>query len=367
MANIKYHYALNEKGRVTDIKSVYRETRHDHTYTCPGCGAEMVPRLGEVRLWHFAHAAGTISCGKETYLHKLGKMLLKQKFDDSSEFKVGFYRKTFCNRATQCPFYRQEECHREILTVFDLKRFYDTCEMERPVGDFIADLLLTNSTGRYREPVLIEIQNKHKVDAPKRNSGYRIIEVRIREEEDITYLVNNPIIESLESRHDHFKDTDTIGFGKFYGFKREAGEPQQLDCRNIYRFYLFRSGSAFVTNMDEPRPCSSVGIKDNPKAILELDIDSDYLGSPSIYDYGYAKAMELGFTVKSCVLCKYRKDGFESFYGNSPNFCCLHKKYGTPEYPDNKEAVDCQYYRINHDALNEIKAKLPQIPILQAK
>jgi hypothetical protein len=43
-------------------------------HTCPGCGARVVLRAGEVRVRHFAHGPG--SCSAETALHAAAKRLL---------------------------------------------------------------------------------------------------------------------------------------------------------------------------------------------------------------------------------------------------------------------------------------------------
>ena len=71
--------------------------------------------------------------------------------------------------------------------------------------------------------------------------------------------------------------------------------------------------------------------------------------------------MNLGYEVRTCQLCKFRKNGFDSPYGTSANFCCLYKKYGTPQNPKSSDAMTCQYYRINNDLLTEIKQGMEQI------
>ena len=55
MAEVKYHFALDEHNRTIDIKQAYIERNEGHSFRCIGCGAEMIARLGVVRNWHFAH------------------------------------------------------------------------------------------------------------------------------------------------------------------------------------------------------------------------------------------------------------------------------------------------------------------------
>lgn len=136
--------------------------------------------------------------------------------------------------------------------------------------------------------------------------------------------------------------------------------------RGIPKFYLFRSGSAYVSNMDEYPSCREVTKKDNPKAILELGIDAFYLGTPTPYELGFAKAVELGYDVKNCSLCKYRRNAFDS-YMQVPNLCCLYKKYGAPQYPKGPEAMNCSYYRPNHENDEQLRVALESTPIIVCK
>lgn len=355
MAGVKYNYALDEQGRFVSIKQAYLERNEGHTYHCIGCGANMIPRLGEVRDWHFAHRGDEIPCGTETYLHMVAKHLIKEKFEKGEPFIVGYYRDVKCSDIGTCPFAKDEECHTHKLETFDLKAFYDTCEEEKPVGDYIADLLLTNSSKPDREPVLIEIQVSHKSTPQKIDSGLRIIEIRIRTEEDIAKLLSAPIVENPDAKFGQVRDVETIGFAKFHGFKKESSVPEPLALRSIQRFYLFRSDNAFVR---EYKSCRNVGTKDDDRAIFEASIDSFYLGSPSPYEFGYFAARQNGIDVKTCQFCKYHRSGYDS-----PIFCCLHKKYGTPEEPKPQYAQKCGYYREKTKLLEVIRKSMPVIVV----
>ena len=329
MAGVKYNYALDEQGRLLSIKQAYLERNEGHTYHCIGCGAGMIARLGEVRDWHFAHRGDEIHCGTETYLHMVAKRLIKEKFEKNEPFQVGYYRDVKCSDMATCPFAKDEECHTYKLETFDLKEFYDTCEEEKTVGDYIADLLLTNSSKPDREPVLIEIQVSHKSTPQKRASGLRITEIRIKTEEDIDSLLSAPIVENPDAKFGQVRDVETIGFAKFHGFKKKSSVPEPLELRSIQRFYLFRSGKAFVTNMDEFKSCRSVTKKDNDKAIFEASIDSFYLGSPSPYEFGYAAARRNGIDVKTCQFCKYHRSGLKSALESIPSFAAFTRSMGS--------------------------------------
>ncbi len=363
MTTVKYHYALDENNRLVSIKQAYLERNEGHTYHCLGCGSSMIARLGEVRSWHFAHRGDEDHCGTETYLHQLAKRRIKEKFQKESSFMVGYYRGVKCSDMGTCPFAKEEECRIDKLEEFDLKTYYDTCQEEQPVGDYIADLLLTNSSKPDREPVLIEIQVSHKSTPQKKNSGLHIIEIRLRTEDDIDTLLSSPIVENPEAVYGPVRDVDTIGFAKFHGFKKKSSNPEPLELRSIQRFYLFRSGKAFVTNMDQFKSCRMARIKDNNKAIFEASIDCFYLNSPSPYEYGYVAARQNGINVKTCQFCKYHRSGYDRPLGMSPIFCCLHKKYGTPEEPEPQYAKDCGYYREDKSLLDEIVSSMPPIVV----
>ena len=113
--------------------------------------------------------------------------------------------------------------------------------------------------------------------------------------------------------------------------------------------------------MDEFKSCRDVWTKDNDKAIFEASIDCFYLGEISPYEYGYAAARQNGIDVKTCQFCKYHRSGYEVGFGMDPIFCCLYKKYGTPENPEPQYAKDCSYYREDKKLLDDINAFLPPI------
>lgn len=364
MAKIKYHYALDEHNRLVSIEQANLEREESHTYHCIGCGAEMIPRLGEVHSWHFAHRGDDANCGNETYLHKLAKRLIKEKFEKDPSFVVRYFRDVRCSDMKKCPFAKEEECYDCRLEPIDLKQFYDTCEEEKPVKDYIADLLLTNSTMAEREPVLIEIQVSHKSTQEKQDSGLHIIEIRLKSEEDIKKLLSAPYFdETPEAKYGHVRDVKTIGFAKFYGFKRESSSSIQLEKRNIHRFYLYSNGKAYVSNIDDFKSCMSAWKKEKDNTIFEASIDCDYLGAPSPYEFGYVAAMDRGIQVKNCQLCKYHRNGYERLYGSSPIFCCLYKKLGTPEEPEPQYAKECKYYREDKALIEKIRESMPPIVV----
>lgn len=353
-SRIKYHYARNAAGRVIDIANVAENDRQNKYY-CLNCGNEMTPRLGHKNAHHFAHKTTTPNCNPETYLHKLAKLKIKEKFDSGLPFEITILQVSGCLDKCLCPFHKEDECKSKGYKTYDLHKTYDTCLEEQTVGTFRADLLLTSSAKTNTPPILIEIRVTHKCDEAKINYGEKIIEIEINNEEDIARLLHSPIKESERCSFDKEAIQCT-----FHNLKRTVSDTK-LKMRSISKFYLYKSGLAHITYIDDSPSCREVWRKDQPKAVLELGIDTFYLGQLTVYDIGYAKAEKMGF--KNCFCCKYRKDAFDS-YMQVPSICCLYKKYGTPQYPNGSEAMSCQYYKLNHENESLLKEALETTAII---
>ncbi len=151
---------------------------------------------------------------------------------------------------------------------------------------------------------------------------------------------------------------------KFIGFKKDTA-PAYLEMRGIPKFYLFQSGKAYVTNMDDYPSCREVVKSDNSHSILELAIDRFYLDRITPYEIGFAMAEQLGFDIKTCQFCKYWRSGYE--YDFSTNFCCLYKKYGTPRNPEGTESMSCQYYIEDRKKMHDILDAVCATPIIVVK
>ena len=156
------------------MDDVSRDTAKSHRYHCISCGAEMIPKLGNLREHHFAHKAAC-SCNSETYLHKLGKILLKKKWDESPEFYIRYMQRVKCGKYKDCVFYKDNVCEDSMLSEkYDLEEFYDTCDVERSVGEFKPDLYLYHSGFSNRRGVFIEIKVTHESTDKKKNSENKI-------------------------------------------------------------------------------------------------------------------------------------------------------------------------------------------------
>ena len=355
MSQIKYHFAYDENGDIVNIDDVIPEERNNHNYRCIGCDAPMGAKIGQIRAGHFAHKSNVKGgCGIETYLHKLGKRLLKEKFDSERPFDISYYQEVTCDQKVSCLFYREDICKEKQRENFNLKEYYDTCEEEKAIGAVRADLLLTNSKRPNINPILIEIQVTHKSSPSKIDlqKQFHIIELRIQDEENIISFRENPLTES----------PDKVSF---YGFKRQSDKKRPLSRREITRFCLYSNGSAHIPQTEDMVCCLQRTKRLSPHSIIELNFEPPAAFGDNIYELGYVYALREGLQFKTCALCKYRRNSNEmmSFYTEGVHFCCLYKSKGTPRNPESKHANQCEFYRINQDLVNGVEQRLSTMKV----
>lgn len=317
---IKYHNANDViSGRVTGIGDVTAENRASMQFSCLGCGKEMVAVLGKSKEHHFRHKE-VGDCNSETYLHRLGKRVLKNKFDTQPKFLVKYYVQNECQKFEQCKLrerHHWQDCNSVVLKTVNLKEFYDICEEEIYHKGFKADLKLSHSEYPDRNPVFLEVSVSHDCTPEKIDSGIRIIEIKINHENDAYgKVVENKGGLAPESPMVYA----TSYFGgvnqqpppspiKFYNFKRK-------DCcptHNFSKFYLTRNDdgiyrAAWKTQTDTCQ-CTDFGHEEN--ACFEVTISEDKIPKKQygrLYLLGLALAHKRGLGVKSCTLCiNYRR------------------------------------------------------------
>ncbi len=96
------HYANDESGRRVYVGNIKREERHQTKYYCIACGEEMIPVLGEVYEKHFRHKQENPNCSQESYIHKIGKQKLKERFYQQESFNITFIAEVACDNAGVC-------------------------------------------------------------------------------------------------------------------------------------------------------------------------------------------------------------------------------------------------------------------------
>jgi len=361
MAEILYKYCKDENDELICIDDINKENRHDHKYKCLCCGREMIAKLsgGGIRSKrsHFAHEAN-MSCNSETYLHKLAKIKISLHFNFSERFPIIFKRDISCKEQSRCPFYDEYSCKKEALKIIsDLKfwkgrEIYNTCEEEKPCGDFKPDLLLTNPDKEY-EPVFIEIYKTHESTDKKKESKYRIIETkRIQSEDDIDDIIKRGFIEGENCKTFNFQ-------------LRDLPEVRGTDVP-ITRFVLFKNGAAKVYSaMGYSLFCDNVFKKLHKDSVAELNLKNPSINhfsnlwnveeSLNFFQAGLVYLKRKGYPIRNCNLCDfYRYNDYRDRY-----MCILYKKHGHQVPPTTQiDANKCPDYRENQKLLNFLEEEL---------
>ncbi|MEE3483081.1 MAG: competence protein CoiA family protein [Bacteroidales bacterium] len=345
MAKIRYRTAYDENNNLIDIKDVFKEDRNKHTYHCITCGEPLLPRLGDERARHFYHKKDTV-CDGESYLHKLAKLRLKEKFDNSPHFYISYNAYYICSNE-QCKL-RNDNCKKPIVDYrIDLKEYYDKATIESPIKGFVADVLLTNSKDSKISPVLLEIRVAHACEHEKLNSGLKIIEFHIKQESDVNALINQS--QFVESPYDLKKRII-----KFYSFKREIKEQLKSD---ISRYILNKEkAEGYICTI----PCNMADNQLRPSSILELNVVrvKNHCNRDDLLKYILCWLSKKE-RIRRCKICKF----YYSTEYELHEKCRLDMKYGTPTYPQMEYAELCRffktevYYDENFLSLEKVMAK----------
>lgn len=190
---VQYKIALLDgSDHSVDIESVYDAWQSDlnyrkaHSFTCPCCGAVLLPVLGEIRQRHFRHDSGT-QCDPNYYLHSTAEQVFYEEYqrclNEGIPFTIDVY--SIINCAKQCPTNRdvckKRFVHRRIV----LTDIYKKITPEERVildGRFRRpDLLLESEDGKQ---LWVEIWVSHKTDEKKRQDG-NVLEIKVGSVEDI--------------------------------------------------------------------------------------------------------------------------------------------------------------------------------------
>ena len=321
-----YSYAVDSSGTLIHVDQAVRE----ETYTCPCCGHEMVPHMGARRRWHFAHKADA-NCNYETYLHKVAKARIKDAFLASESFEIRYRPIHLCT--SECPFGYGKRCEERAPKSFDIRKFYDICEEKVRCDGFVADLLLRSSKYPRRDPILIEIFVTHKSTEEKISSDNRIIEVKIRSEEDINKIVKSCILDGAQigscSRYID-KATNVV----FYNFNKKCSleNSKNIVLKNKYVFGITDNGCIKYETLSCHTPVEK---KFPPNYNLVISDE------PINWTWAMLELNKRGVKIYNCMLCKF----YKHTYMSEP-ICILYKRLGRPSRPNIHNAKTCKCYFI---------------------
>jgi hypothetical protein len=326
MAEVLYKYALDENNNLVCINNYDKKQDTGHSYKCPNCEAIMIAKPGNGgKAPHFAHK-NAMECNGETYLHKMAKLVLKNRWEDKTkDFTIKYKQDALCFKKDICPLFEKELCKEETIMSFNLKNAYDECIEEKEKDGFVADLLVTSK--KYRDkPIMIEIRVSHECTDKKKASNHKIIEIKINSIEDVI---------SLE--HDDIAESDKISF--IGSFEKKSKKSVHVNRGYLQHFKLFsRTGKVHFNE------CTCQNLPHKSANTLFECIISSYaydMGIPvNIKKICLTKAKECGAVEKLCSNCAMYKNN--NWYNR--NICIMYKKYNLPMEPEPISALNCPHY-----------------------
>ena len=290
-----YPFAINEDGKPVHIDEITDENRRN-LYKCYGCGAELFPVLGTKRVHHFRHEKDS-TCDPDKYLHEFAKAEIKKRFDENNTFVVQYHAHQKCKKADKCEFFKQyhwPECEKDGLYAVDLKKFYDTCSLEKGYYQelhdgtkrYIADLILSHSQKHENKQVCIEIWVTHECTEDKKQNGGKIIEVKISKEKDAF----REIIEC---------DENDLPI-RFFNFNRKV----QGNTARLFKHLKIMNGLRGKVLVTDETPCSD-GVQFDPKGENEIIISSTDVTTDSLELFYATKCNIKGISYPHIQLCEH--------------------------------------------------------------
>lgn len=326
-------FALDAENNIVDIRNL---SSRKGSFSCPACHDTMIPRMGKVKSWHFAHKA--TPCSYDTYIHTLAKIRIAEWFNKSPSIILDMEAVNICPDYDSCIFYDRHNCVSPARIQHDLKRYYASCDLEHRHDGFVADIFCNHD----KNPIFIEIYVSHECSEEKKASGHRIIEILIDSEDDIEEIVSSSTLhESEQIRLYNFHKREKIG-----------GNP----ARTLTKYTLFQSHKSYVSEC----LCRNYEYR-NSKAIYEIVANAKY--SDPMYHIGKSKAYTEGYPVKDCSLCFWRgKSRSSRFFFSGSDICKLYKKCGTPKWCDDVDARQCPMFRANRALVKEYVEMCENMP-----
>lgn len=325
-----YSYAFDKTGNLVNV----REASRNSSYYCPCCGEIMIPHMGKVRRWHFTHKS-VAQCNYETYLHKIAKIKIQKAFLSSEHFILSYNAKAICS--CECPFIGFPNCESGKPVEFDLKKYYDTCQIEASYNQYIADLLLSSSINPNLPPVLIEIMVTHKCTEEKINDGVRIVEIPIKCEEEIDEIANNCKLSALRNNESTQFSSNERKITLYNFNKVESFDPRDdyddyedyFDRKDTIVFYINQQG--YFRSFD----CHCYEVSSKLPNNVHYFISK--IATP--FKKIFQEFSKRGVKIRNCFLCRFSK---QDFYGD--RICILYKKHNLPRKPSPYSATSCNYY-----------------------
>lgn len=331
---VKYQHAYDHSGQIVHIENLEKDSLGLNKFKCISCGHELIARLGKLKQKHFAHKE-IVTCSGEAYLHQLGKQLFYNEYKtcltNNTPFTIEYQERQICNAIEQK---FKVSCEiGEVTKRFDLTTYFKDIELEKSYDVFRPDITLINR--EKGEKIFIEIAVTHLSTEKKLESGNRIIEIKVKEESDLT-----PI-----KIHHLRKDGERI---KFKGFKKNTDKKNHCKgkCRHKFDVFIVKDNSKPVLRQLDLERLDYIVNQDK---VEHYDISKVTEGYEGIkYRYQIAKAFKNGVKVKNCFICRYHGENTTRDFRTNPIICKF-----LAIVCNSNEASICKFFKAENNYINE--------------
>lgn len=181
--DLKLPFGLRN-GKLVHITDITEEEKGSRcNCICPGCGQNLIARLGKVRSHHFAHSNSECSNALETALHYFAKEVLEKHMKLTLP-ALKIYHRADSTNPIDVFYNKYEGRHEAPLLSYRVKGisqsievFFDLVECEKKVDEIRPDIIVYKNG----VPLIIEIAVTHYVDHQKysqiKKLGYSTIEI----------------------------------------------------------------------------------------------------------------------------------------------------------------------------------------------
>lgn len=337
-------FAKDENGQFVNLRNNDFDM-NCHSYFCLACGKELTIDVDESGNYSFVHLEENLICMDDLYLHEATKEALLYKFENEKQFIIQVPQYQNCNESPKCKYYSQYECLRRKEIPYDLKKFgYTECikEYQLPGSRFKCDLVLMQADSMDGIIVISIIAGECFSATP--TSDIRIIELYINSDDQIDNLLKNQLSQEQCASFINFKN------------KTNGSVPQDEINREIYKFSLFSSGKWHFSTM----PCSRINERKRSTIYEMIFVNAFSREYCDIEYYSLLKCFKDNRKACYCDLCMFlAKSNW------SKSICKRYKTVGTPHYPFDIKPINCPYFCINNQLVEQLMKKCDDMKIIE--
>jgi hypothetical protein len=208
--------------------------------------------------------------------------------------------------------------------------------LEKQVGNFIADILLTSSN--HDEKLMVEIAVTHNSTVEKQKSGIRIIELSVKDEKDLLIIENRNLS----------KDISYLNFRNF-NVKGDYGNLCSGNCKGLdYDLaYAYKDGRFDLKSNKTLKEINNY-LTNYEDSLQTYKVVENYIHTPTLFKTMLSEFSINGFNIRNCFICKYHQ---EKDYFSPQDIKSIYCKYFRKKCSYN-DAVICRHYNVSRNHRN---------------